>query len=37
MNSWGTDWAYGGFFKVKNNDVLKFTYIDIFWDKSNLT
>jgi hypothetical protein len=37
MNSWGDGWADNGFFKVKNADVLKMEFIDIFWNESDLT
>jgi hypothetical protein len=37
LNSWGSGWADGGFFKVENHSVLKPTYIDIFWYISDLS
>lgn len=37
MNSWGSKWADGGFFKVANTDVLKAKYYDVYYDESDLT
>lgn len=44
MNSWGKDWADGGFFKVRDGTVLgsapstrKIRYFDIFWYASDLS
>ena len=37
LNSWGEDWADIGFFRVKNADVLGFEFIDVLWEKEDLT
>ena len=37
LNSWGKNWADNGFFKVKNSEVLKTTFCDIFWYISDLS
>ena len=38
MNSWGQDWADGGFFRVKDAQVLQdMTFFDIFWTEEDLT
>jgi len=36
MNSWGSDWADGGFFKVQNAAVLGLTFYDVFWYEEDL-
>eukprot|EP00475_Leptophrys_vorax_P037194 TRINITY_DN6382_c0_g1_i1.p1 TRINITY_DN6382_c0_g1~~TRINITY_DN6382_c0_g1_i1.p1 ORF type:complete len:707 (-),score=160.40 TRINITY_DN6382_c0_g1_i1:1125-3215(-) len=37
LNSWGTDWANGGFFKVKNRDALwECQFYDVFWTLDDL-
>ena len=38
MNSWGTDWADGGFFRVKDQWVLNKTeFYDVYWTEDDLT
>ena len=37
MNSWGTDWADNGFFRVQNNVLHATTYYDIYWTESDLS
>ena len=38
MNSWGQDWADGGFFQVKDAQVLQdMTFFEIFWKDDDLT
>ena len=37
LNSWGKNWGDNGFFKVKNSDVLKMKFCDIFWYISDLS
>ena len=38
MNSWGTEWADGGFFKIENSETLrKMEFIKIYFDKNRLT
>lgn len=32
MNSWGQKWADNGFFRIKNSEVLKLVFHDVFWD-----
>ncbi len=36
MNSWGPQWAEGGFFKIADTNVLKLSYFDVFWYVSDL-
>lgn len=36
MNSWGGKFADMGFFKVKNGDVLKMDFIDVYWTEKDL-
>jgi len=36
MNSWGSDWADGGFFRVQNAAVLGLSFYDVFWDEQDL-
>ncbi|XP_076128276.1 uncharacterized protein LOC143109427 [Alosa pseudoharengus] len=36
MNSWGSDWADGGFFRVQNADVLGLEFVDVFWTLDDL-
>ena len=36
MNSWGTEWADQGFFRVRNNDVLDTRFIDVYWTVDDL-
>ena len=37
MNSWGTEWGDGGFFKIKNSETLReMTFIKIYVDKKRL-
>ncbi|OXA54703.1 hypothetical protein Fcan01_10566 [Folsomia candida] len=36
MNSWGTGWADGGFFRVENADVLGLKFYDVFFLESDL-
>ena len=38
MNSWGSNWADGGFFRVKDQSVLNKTeFYDVYWTEDNLT
>ena len=38
MNSWGTDWADGGFFRVKDQSVLnEMEFYDVYWTEDDLT
>ena len=38
MNSWGTDFANKGFFKVKDQNVLNnTTFFDVYWTEDDLT
>ena len=37
MNSWGADWADGGFFKIQNAEVLKMQFMRVYLDKNDLT
>ncbi len=37
MNSWGTDWADNGFFRVQNGVLHATTYYDVYWTESDLT
>ena len=38
MNSWGKEFADGGFFRVKDENVLNTTrFFDIYWDEKDLT
>ena len=36
MNSWGSCWADGGFFRVRSADVLGLEFIDVFWTLDDL-
>ncbi len=36
MNSWGTDWADQGFFRVRNSDVLDTRFIDVYWTMDDM-
>jgi hypothetical protein len=36
MNSWGTKFADGGFFKVQNQFVLNLEFYDVYWTKNDL-
>ena len=36
MNSWGTDFADGGFFRVRNQAVLDLQFYDVYWTLSDL-
>jgi len=36
MNSKGSDWADGGFFRVRKADVLRMKFYDVFWKKEDL-
>ena len=36
MNSWGEDFADGGFFRVQDADVLGLTFVDVYWDLNKL-
>ena len=36
MNSWGTDWANNGFFRVRNAEVLGLEFLDVFWILADL-
>lgn len=36
MNSWGVNWADGGFFKVKDHKVLSLQFFDVFWTEDQL-
>ncbi|KAH3791247.1 hypothetical protein DPMN_144730 [Dreissena polymorpha] len=36
MNSWGTDWADNGFFRVESADVLGLEFMDVYWTESDL-
>ncbi|XP_074658688.1 uncharacterized protein LOC141911598 [Tubulanus polymorphus] len=36
MNSWGTDWADSGYFKVANARVIDFEFFDVYWTLSDL-
>lgn len=36
MNSWSSDWADGGFFRVSSADVLGLEFIDVSWTTSDL-
>eukprot|EP01083_Nonionella_stella_P100328 282830_1 len=38
MNSWGTDWADNGFFRIQNTDVLrKMRFFDVYWTLDDLS
>ena len=38
MNSWGANWANGGFFSVENTEVLGgMTFYDVYWEKGDLS
>jgi hypothetical protein len=37
MNSWGTQFANGGFFKVKDQSVLNLSFYDVYWELEDLT
>lgn len=37
LNSWGSNWADNGYFKIENADVLNMKFCDIFWYISDLT
>ena len=38
MNSWGTDFADEGFFRVENSSVLRdMFFYDVYWEKKDLT
>ena len=36
MNSWGTKFANGGFFKVRNQSVLNLSFYDVYWELEDL-
>ncbi|CAH1783463.1 unnamed protein product [Owenia fusiformis] len=36
MNSWGSDWADGGFFRVRDADILGLEFIDVKWTQDDL-
>lgn len=36
MNSWGDDWADGGFFRVSDAGVLGLEFVDVYWTISDL-
>ena len=36
MNSWGEDFADGGFFRVQEADVLGLKFVDVYWDLNDL-
>ena len=36
MNSWGSNWADGGFFTISNACVLGLEFVDVFWKKQDL-
>ncbi|XP_060608685.1 uncharacterized protein LOC132760671 [Ruditapes philippinarum] len=37
MNSKGVEWGDGGFFRVKNADVVGLEFIDVFWKENDLS
>ncbi|PFX11308.1 hypothetical protein AWC38_SpisGene25043, partial [Stylophora pistillata] len=37
LNSWGPKWAYKGFFRVQNADLLGLEFIDVYWTEDDLT
>ena len=38
MNSWGQDWADGGFFRVKDSQTLNgISFFDVYWTEDDLT
>lgn len=37
LNSWGTNWGDGGFFRVQNGQVLQMTFYDVFFYEEDLT
>uniref|UniRef100_A0A1I8I0H8 ribonuclease H n=1 Tax=Macrostomum lignano TaxID=282301 RepID=A0A1I8I0H8_9PLAT len=37
MNSWGSGWGDGGFFRVQSAAVLRMKFIDVFWTEEQLT
>ena len=37
LNSWGENFADKGYFRIKNENVIDFRYMDIFWYESDLT
>ena len=38
MNSWGDKFADGGFFRIKDSDVLNnMTFFDVYWTEEDLT
>ena len=38
MNSWGANWADGGFFSVENTEVFeRMKFYDVYWDLDDLT
>jgi hypothetical protein len=36
MNSWGSSFADGGFFRVRNQAVLNLTFYDVYWNVDDL-
>jgi hypothetical protein len=36
MNSYGDKWCDGGFFKIKDENVFKLEFFDIFWTLDDL-
>ncbi|KAL2093962.1 hypothetical protein ACEWY4_011274 [Coilia grayii] len=36
MNSWGSNWADGGFFRVQNANILRLEFVDVFWTVNDL-
>ena len=37
MNSYGKDWGDSEYFRVKNTDALNIKFVDICWDKCDLS